>query len=255
MPPGCAARTRAPCASFVPGRARSRGRSWRWRRRRPRGRRPQETLGFDAGKRAPALVCHLDGAATMSQRTVEIALEAQHLAQEPVRPVQSSSPGPASSARSASNSAWASVGLPEVGARQRQTDGDTERGAVEPPSASRSAGRRARLGEGLRGGGAAPVEAGDRQLCVRQHGARLEGEGGDLPRRSASSAARSAHSRDCRDVARGPAQATVGREQERVTVAYPPGARRPRAPPRRARGITLLRYRQGGRSRAARCGT
>ena len=152
--------------------------------------------GLDPGERAAALFRQLDGTAAVSERTGEIAPQPQHLAQESVRPVQGFESSRSLVGEERFQAPLSFGRVPQVGARQRPPDATEGRGGGAPERLPQP-GNPGELGQGSLGGGARGIEAADRQLRVRQHGAHLKrerrvvGSLGELRR------ARSAHARYC----------------------------------------------------------
>src|SRR5881409_1261795 len=176
-------------------------------------RSAEKRRGLHPREHAFALFRELDGTAAVGERAEQMTPQAQHLAQECVRSVEGLECALTLLGEECLQGGLSLGRAPEVCARQRPPDAAQARGGGTPDRLPQSGNLRD-LGQSPLGGRTSGSEAADRKLCVGQHRAHLElehcvGSFGEL--RSAL--------RACEvlpHVAREPAQASVGREQERV---------------------------------------
>ena len=151
----------------------------------------------------------------MSERGGEIASQPQHLAEESVRAVQGFESVLVVVGEQRFQTRLSVGHSSQVGARQRPPD-SAEGGGGGTPERLPQLGVLRELGQGPLGDRARGIEVADPEVRVRQHGAHFERE----PRVVGSFGELSGSLRTdevlCH-VAGEPAQAAVGREQERVT--------------------------------------
>ncbi len=175
--------------------------------------------GLDPGERTAALFGQLSGPAAVSERAGEIAPQPQHLAQESVRPAQGFESPVLLVGEERFQDRLSFGRVPLVNARQRPPDATEGRCGGTPDRLPQPV-KPGELGQGSLGNGARGLEAADRQLRVRQHRVHLKRE-----RRVVGSLGELGGSlrtgEVLRYVAREPAQASVGGEQERVTSRIP----------------------------------
>ncbi len=179
----------------------------------------EKRRGLDLGERTSPLSRHLDSTAATRERAGEIAPQPQHLTQESVRPVQSFESALLLVGEERFQGGLSLGQLPEVGARQGPPDAAKNRGGGTPERFPQLGVPR-EAGQGALGARPRGMEAADPELRVRQHCQHLERERvvvgflGELrgPLRTREVLGH---------VAREAAEASIGREQERVGPPIP----------------------------------